>query len=447
MTVRVIGKEDKPEFSSEFVLGLKVMEPDIGSDDWRKELEGCHRAIRFVPEPAKSKLAEAIQKHAQTLGHEGLKLFRKKIWRIAQELILAEGAEGYKDRAKWEDRCLFLAENLKWGTDLVFTAAAGVAFGPVGVIGAPILKSLIENILVVGYERGYGEVDDWFWECVTELEQTLDWASVMQQGALVAGGMVTDPAVLEKILGNSPKQKAAAWAIYVGFQFASNLARGMSMCDAIKQTMRTVRDRVVVQFLMGRMKWSFQIPQAIKDAAARMTGNPPRMTKADMIAIQSDPQLLRSLKNAPANIQKGFLKTYHDTLIAPHDAQLVSHVRSLPGYEGRIVRVETFNTPGKSGSGVGADRDFRVTMQNPDGTWREVPSRTLARGVKPDRGHSLGRPFAPPVELASHGPVRHRGQSGLRHPERSDCQYHASCPRSEPRSRMPSSSATCGGRR
>ena len=29
---------------------------------------------------------------------------------------------------------------------------------------------------------------------------------------------------------------------------------------------------------------------------------------------------------------------------------------------------------GKSGSGVGADRDFRVTMQNPDGTWREVPS-------------------------------------------------------------------------
>jgi hypothetical protein len=375
MTVRVIGKEDKPEFSSEFVLGLKVMEPDIGSDDWRKELEGCYRAIRFVPEPAKSKLAEAIQKHAQTLGHEGLKFFRKKIWRIAQELILAEGAEGFRNQEKWESRCLFLAENLKWGSDLVFTAASGVAFGPVGMIGAPMLKSLIENIMVVGYERGYGEVDDWFWECVTEMEQTLDWASVMKQGALVAGGMVTDPAVLEMILGKSPKQKAAAWGIYVGYQFASNLMRGMSMCDAIKQTMRTVRDRLVVQFLMGRMKWRFQVPQAIKDAAARMTGNPPRMTKADMIAIQSDPQLLRSLKNAPADIQKGFLKTYQETLIAPHDAQLVAHVRSLPEYKGRIVRVETFNTPGKSGSGVGADRDFRVTMQNPDGTWREVPSR------------------------------------------------------------------------
>jgi hypothetical protein len=375
MTVRVIGKEDKPEFSSEFVLGLKVMEPDIGSEDWRKELEGCYRAIRFVPEPAKSKLAEAIQKHAQTLGHEGLKLFRKKIWRIAQDLILAEGAEGYRNQAKWEDRCLFLAENLKWGTDLVFTAASGVAFGPVGVIGAPMLKSLIENILVVGSERGFGEVNDWFWECETEMEQTLNWASVMQQGALAAGGMVTDPAVLEKILGNSPQQKAAAWGIYVGFQFASNIARGMSMCDAIKQTMRTVRDRVVVQFLMGRMTWTFKTPQAIKDAAARMTGTPPQMTKADMIAIQSDPQLLRSLKTAPANIQQGFLKTYRDTLITPHDTDLVNFVRKQPGYEGRIVRVETFSTPGKSGSGVGADRDFRVTMQNPDGTWREVPAK------------------------------------------------------------------------
>jgi hypothetical protein len=97
------------------------------------------------------------------------------------------------------------------------------------------------------------------------------------------------------------------------------------------------------------------------------------MTKADMIAIQSKPELLRSLKNAPADIQKGFLKTYHETLIAPHDAQLITHVRSLPEYKGRVVRVETFNTPGKSGSGVGADRDFRVTMQNPDGTWREIP--------------------------------------------------------------------------
>ena len=375
MTVRVIGKEDKPEFSSEFVLGLKVMEPDIGSDDWRKELEACYRAIRFVPEPAKSKLTEAIQKHAQTLGHEGLKLFRKKIWRIAQDLILAEGAEGYRNQAQWEDRCLYLAENLKWCSDLVFTAASGAAFGPVGVIGAPMLKSLIENILVVGSERGFGEVDDWFWECVTEMEQTLNWPSIMQQGALVAGGMVTDPAVLEKILGNSPSQKAAAWGIYVGYQFVSNRVRGLSMCDAIKQTMRTVRDRLVVQFLMGRMKWSFQTPRAIKDAAARMTGNPPRMTEADMIAIQSDPQLLRSLKTAPANIQQGFLKTYRDTLITPHDTDLIKYVRKQPGYEGRIVRVETFSTPGKSGSGVGADRDFRVTMQNPDGTWREVPSQ------------------------------------------------------------------------
>lgn len=373
MLARVMGHEDKPEFCARFDLGLQSLAPDIGSDDWRREKEGCLRAIRFVPEPAKSKLAEAIERWAQKLGHEGLKEFRKKIWRVAQDLILAEGAEGYEDEAKWADRCLFLAENVKWGSDLVFTAAAGAAFGPVGVIGAPILKSLIENILVVGSERGFDQVDDWFWESITELEQTLDWGSVMQQGALVAGAMVTDPAVLEKILGNSPKQKAAGWAIYVGYTFASNMARGMSMCDSIKQTMRTVRDRVVVQFLMGRMKWNFQMPQAIKDAAGRMTGTPPRMTEADMLTIQSDPQLLRSLKTAPGNIQQGFLRTYNSTLVAPHDAQLISHVRSLPEYQGRIVRVETFSTPGKSGGGVGADRDFRVTVQNPDGTWREVP--------------------------------------------------------------------------
>jgi hypothetical protein len=373
MIARVMGHEDRPEFSCDFDLGLKSIAPDIGSDDWRREKEGCLLAIRFVPEPAKSKLAEAIDRWSQTLGHEGLKVFRKKIWRIAQDLILAEGAEGYEDEAKWADRCLFLAENVKWGTDLVFTAAAGAAFGPVGIIGAPILKSLIENILVVASERGFAEVDDWFWECITDLEQTLDWGTVMQQGALVAGGMVTDPAVLEKILGNSPKQKAAGWAIYVGFQFASNMARGMSMCDAIKQTMRTVRDRLVVQFLMGRMRGTLPMPQALKDAAGRMTGNPPRMTEADMLAIQSDPQMLRSLKTAPANIQQGFLRTYNSTLVNPHDAQLISHVRGLPEYQGRVVRVETFSTPGKSGGGVGADRDFRVTVQNPDGTWREVP--------------------------------------------------------------------------
>ncbi|MFH0998695.1 MAG: hypothetical protein V1844_24865 [Pseudomonadota bacterium] len=375
MIVRVIGKEEKPEFSSAFTLGLKVMEPDIGSDDWRKERDGCYKAIKFVPEPAQSRLREMIDRHAQLLGHEGLKFFRKKIWRIAQDLILAEGAEGYKAEAMWADRCLFLAENLKWGTDIVMQAAAGAAFGPVGIIGAPMLKSLVEKVLVVAYERGFGELDNWFWECVTEAEQTLDWPSIMKQGALVVGGIVTDPAVLENILGKSLPQKAAAWVIYVGYQFASNMARGMSMCDAIKQTLLTVRDRAIVQFLMGRMKWEFNMPQGIKDAAARMTGDPPRMTEADMLAIQSDPQLLRSLKNAPANIQKGFLQTYGQTLIAPHDAQLIDHVRSLPEYQGRVVRVETFSTPGKSGGGVGADRDFRVTMQNPDGTWSEVPSR------------------------------------------------------------------------
>lgn len=375
MLVRVMGKEDKDEFRQDFTLGLRCIEPDIGSEDWRKELEGCYKAIRFVPEPSKSQLKKTIDRYAQNLGHEGLKLFRKKIWGIAQNLILAAGAEGYKDEALWADRCVMLCDNVKWGTDLVFQAAAGCAFGPVGIIGAPILKDLIEKILVVSYERGWDQLDDWFWEGVTELEQTLDWQSVMAQGALVAGGMVTDPAVLEKILGNSPKQKAAAWAIYVGFQFASNMARGMSMCDAIKQTMRTVRDRVVVQFLMGRMKWHYQMPPLIKDAASRMTGNPPRMTQADMIAIQCDPQMLRSLKNAPPNVQKGFLETYNTALVNPHDAQLVSHVRTLPGYQGRVIRVESFSTPGKGGGGVGADRDFRVTMQNPDGTWSEVPSR------------------------------------------------------------------------
>ncbi len=379
MTARVIGKEEKEEFSVNFTLGLRVIPPDADSEDWKRELAMCYIAIKFVPEPHKARLQEMIERFAPTLGHEGLKVFRKKIWNVAQNLILAEGLEGYKDEALWADRCLYLAENIKWGTDLVFQAAAGVAFGPVGVIGAPMLKGLIEKILVVASERGFGEVDDWFWECVVDLEQTLDWQTVMAQGALVTGGMVTDPAVLETILGKSPQQRAAAWAIYVGFQFVSNMARGMSMCDAIKQTARTVRDRVVVQFLMGRMKWQFQTPQLIKDAMTRMTGNPPRMTNADMIAIQSDPQMLRSLKTAPPEVQQGFLRTYNQALVHPHDAQLVSFVRSLPDYRGRVVRVETFSTPGKGGSGVGADRDFRVTMQNPDGTWSEVPAN-LWRG-------------------------------------------------------------------
>ncbi len=372
MVVRVIGKEDRAEFSAEFTLALQVVEPDVGSEDWRRERDGCYRAIRFVSEPMHSRLREMIDRHAQVLGHEGLKLFRLKIWKIAQNLILAEGAEGYRSQEKWEDRALFFTENLKWGSDLVFQAAAGVAFGPLGVIGAPILKSLIENIMVVGYERGFDQVDDWFWEIVVELEQTLNWQDVVAQGALIVGGMVTDPAILERVLGQTPERKAAAWAIYVGFQFASNIARGMSMCDAMKQTARTVRDRLVVQFLMGRMNWQFKMPQAIKDAVSRMTGTPPRMTAADMIAIQRDPQLLRSLKTAPPDVQQGFLRTYNQTLVQPHDRELVDFVRSLPDYRGRVVRVESFSTPHKAGSAVGADRDFRVTMQNPDGTWREV---------------------------------------------------------------------------
>ena len=80
----------------------------------------------------------------------------------------------------------------------------------------------------------------------------------------------------------------------------------------------------------------------------------------DVLAIMSDPSMVRALKDAPAEVQEAFSNT-REAIYRQHDTEVVQYVKKkVPGMENRLVKVIEFRTPGQSGSSLNTDRDYRV---------------------------------------------------------------------------------------
>ncbi|MBN1537373.1 MAG: hypothetical protein JW908_11620 [Anaerolineales bacterium] len=92
--------------------------------------------------------------------------------------------------------------------------------------------------------------------------------------------------------------------------------------------------------------------------------------KEDVLDIMGDPVAVRSLKDAPRDVQEAFENT-RNKIYREHNAKLIRWARkNLPEAKGHKIVVDNFRTPGKGGGSLGTDNDYRLCYEvtRPDGT-------------------------------------------------------------------------------
>lgn len=397
-------------FTAIFSLGFVTTTNGPGSKEWAVEVGRCEEIIRkFVPPAYHVKMYGMLEKRKHTLGVEGVRALRERIWQSAVLLTLGDGGEGYANEAAWADTIAITLEWAEWAGDLAFNAVIGSATGPHGALGASMLKSAIISA-INAYQDGQSP-DAWLWDNLCTLPG-------MMEGRLI------DPDAFQRMGANN---RAKAWALYVAYHFCKNLYNGASVVDALKNTSREIGNEVLAGWLNDQVRNSAGSAQTARtggvdgsqkpadasgpkdagDAKAqppksadgsgpqetatakkptdaadtvktpappaaesdasrrirsrmRVSGEKPYAESNDVLAVMRDPSMVRALKNASPEVQAAFSNT-REAIYRQHDAEVVQHVKkSVPGMENRMVKVMEFRTPGQTGSNLNTDRDYRV---------------------------------------------------------------------------------------
>jgi len=404
---------DGDGFTAIFTLGLVTTSNGPGSAEWEVELKRCEDIInKFVPTAYYPQMKGILEKRKRTLGAEGLRLLREKIWRAAVELTLGEGGQGYANEAAWADHITVTLEWTEWAGDMAFGAVIGTMTGPYGATGASMLKTAVISALNA-YQDGRS-ADEWLWENLCTIPGLVE-------------GKVIDPAMFEKM---GVQSKAKAWAIYIGYHFCKNLYNGATVVEALKNTAREVGSNVLSNWLNEKVQQSAHPPapaaenpgaakdkpeadgkagakpdaetkpaakagteagapsrseaeaaQRIRQATTEHNGKPYASRDA-VLEVMRDPSQVRALKNAPPEVQQAFSNT-REALYRQHDAEVVRHVKeTVPDLKNRMVKVMEFRTPGQEGANLNTDRDYRVCSY----AGRD-PQTGKERWVEVDRRH------------------------------------------------------------
>ncbi len=224
--------QEGPAFSAIVTLGFQPTIDGPGSAEWRVELDRCLDVInRFVPAAYLPKMHEMLEKRKMTLGAEGLRELRHRIWRSAVELTLGEGGQGYADEARWAHRIAETLDWAVWGGDLAFGAVAGTLGGPYAPLGANVLKGLFVSALQA-YQEGLTPAD-WLWQNLCTIPGIVE-------------GKVIDVDTFEK-MGMTNRVKI--WAVYVTYHFLKNLYTERSLLQAAKNTVSNVSNTVLGNWL------------------------------------------------------------------------------------------------------------------------------------------------------------------------------------------------------
>jgi hypothetical protein len=403
------GTKDE-SYTAIVTIGIQTSADGPGGREWQIELERCETIIRkFVPAAYQPRLRELLDRRKQTLGADGLKALRSRIWSIAAKLTLAEGARGYADEERWASYIVETLDWAQWGGDLAFQAAVGSVTGPYGAVGASLLKGMLVSA-INSYQDG-GTPAEWLWGNLMMIEG-------------VAEGKVVDPDFIQKM---GVQSKAKVWAIFVSYHFFKNLAAGETLVNSLKQTLLEVGSDRLGSWLSAEVKLHGQTsagawvagkagaganpPTAARGAPlpAAAKGQPPqaggpaarpvvadaviqvraKMRRApdgrtyanqgDVLSIMRDPSMVRALKTGPADAREAFSNT-REAIYRQHDAQVVQHIKdSMPDMKYRMVRVVEFRTPGQDGMSLNTDRDYRVCYyagrdpQTGNERWIEIP--------------------------------------------------------------------------
>jgi Flp pilus assembly protein TadD len=123
-----------------------------------------------------------------------------------------------------------------------------------------------------------------------------------------------------------------------------------------------------------------EVVTLVRDNTTHGLSGQPQANLQVVLAIMTDPTMVRALKTAPADVQQAFSNS-RETIYRWHDGEVAQHVKdTVPGMQDRVVEVLEFRTPGDNGLSLNTDRDYRVCYmagRHPNGEpqWIEVPRK------------------------------------------------------------------------
>ncbi|QGU00326.1 hypothetical protein SYNTR_1732 [Candidatus Syntrophocurvum alkaliphilum] len=254
-----IKGQDEKDFSEEIVF--KVETTDMLPFDREKEIQRCQYVIdNYVPEAHRPKLQDILDRHSQVLGPEGMYELRRKIWNIAQLLVLAEGAEGYKDVERWADRIVNVLEWAEWAGDHCFNSVVKVKLGPAGGVIAPLVRNMMVDCIKAYIYEGLDPIS-WLERHINNIYNSINPTSIMLSGAETSWKAFCDNLKEREIVitGTGWRVVVPGWlavkVIVAMRKFITEWAyEGKSLYEAANQTVWNAADDVIGDYLENLVK-------------------------------------------------------------------------------------------------------------------------------------------------------------------------------------------------
>ncbi|MDR5658375.1 hypothetical protein RH915_02620 [Serpentinicella sp. ANB-PHB4] len=290
------GQEEK-DFSKEIVF--KVETTDMVPFDREKEIQRCQYVIdNYVPEAHRPKFQDILDRQSQVLGSEGMYELRRKIWNIAQLLVLAEGAEGYKDVEIWADRIVNVLEWAEWAGDHCFNSVVKVKLGPAGGVIAPLVRNMMVDCIKVYIYEGLDPIS-WLERHINNIYNSISPASVTIGGAEAGWKEFCDQLKEREVVitGTGWRVVVPGWlavkVIVAIRKFITEWAyEGKSLYEAANQTVWNAADDVIGDYLenLVKSKGDYGIFETAKSEVYGKTG--------DSVAQQTMKETLDDLNDA-----------------------------------------------------------------------------------------------------------------------------------------------------
>jgi len=353
---------EEDHFTVDFDLHLLRPLTRYGEEEWQKEYEETVDVIfKIIPSEFKSKFLDLLNEKKMELEAEGLRTLRKTIIDKASEMNTTL-AEGYLKTAYWLDWAVYVLEWVEFAADIVVSACINVMAGPLSGIAIDVLRSyIVEGIKAKA-------------EGIPPAQKEQSWLDKFYEPVKAMGlGFATDPQTIEYMIGTSPKVCALAWTIYFAYNFYVPYSSGKGLYESAKIAITNFSKRIAVQYLSGKFAKKWEVDQL--NMAKEKIQPDGSFDPDDMLEMMKNSKFVRSIKESGDDaLQAAFNNTLKKTVYQPHDTALTHWIKTnVPELSGKEIRVGDFSTPGKTGSKVNTDRDYRVQVKVGD-DWVEVPT-------------------------------------------------------------------------
>ncbi|MFZ1678785.1 MAG: hypothetical protein WAT91_15995 [Saprospiraceae bacterium] len=352
--------ENPEQFQQEFHLKVKTY--GIGSEfpEWVEAYNKCKIVINeYVPAgDPRTRLSELLESRKYTLGAEGLNELRKRLWKVAYNLILAEGDQGYKSQERWANGITTTLEWTEWAGDLAFNALAAYYLKGIGAVGASLIKgAMIEALNFYIYEN-------------KPIDEFIDrqYEKIIPFLVNVAKGRLISVENIELVVRNN---KPLAMAIFISCEFLYNLYQTKSVVEAAKLTGGQIMDEIIIRKLTlqlhkNQLKYNIKmvsVAESLEDVvkSVKTKDGVDYIELSKVMEIMRDPAKVRTIKNhAPEWLKKVFDDS-RTKIYQKHDADLKKFISDKYNIDENDVKIDDFRTPGSGdGFNLNTDRDYRV---------------------------------------------------------------------------------------